>query len=94
MGTQLDLAGEMLQDLKKESRRKQTIIYILIAVIVSMFLIGVIERSLWEYETITVDSTDGGNANYIGEDGTIINGQDHSTTQNTTEQQTHSPQEN
>lgn len=78
----LDLASEMLQDLKKESRRKQIIIYILVAVIVLLVVLGMVERLFYDYTTVDIDSSDGGNANYIGEDGTIINGKDYCTTQN------------
>lgn len=78
----LDLASEMLQDLKKESRRKQIIIYILVAVIVLLVVLGMVERLFYDYTTVDIDSGDGGNANYIGEDGTIINGEGYCTTQN------------
>lgn len=75
----LDLASEMLQDLKKESRRKQIIIYILVAVIVLLVVLGMVERLFYDYTTVDIDSSD---ANYIGEDETIINGKDYCTTQN------------
>lgn len=32
----------------------------------------------YDYETVTVDSADGGNANYIGQDGDIYNGDGYS----------------
>lgn len=34
----------------------------------------------YESETVTVDSNDGGNANYIGNDGDIVNGESDSET--------------
>lgn len=80
----MDLATEILQDLKKEAKRKQIVIYVLIGVIILLLLLGTIERSLWDYSTVFVDAEDG-NANYIGQDGNIYNGEDSSTNQNTQE---------
>lgn len=74
----MDFATEILQDLKKEAKRKQIVIYILIGVIVFLLLLGVIERAMWDYSTVLVDA-ENGNANYIGEDGNIINGEDRGT---------------
>ena len=74
----MDLATEILQDLKKEAKRKQIVIYILIGVIVFLLLLGTIERAMWDYSTVLVDAEDG-NANYIGQDGDIYNGEDFST---------------
>ena len=88
----MDLATEILQDLKKEAKRKQIVIYILIGVIVCLLLLGTIERSMWDYNTILVDAKDG-NANYIGEDGSIINGQDYSACKEDQESATWDEQE-
>ena len=77
----MDLATEILQDLKKEAKRKQIIIYILIGVIVLLTIFGMIERAMWDYSTVIVDAEDG-NANYIGEDGNIVNGTNSSTEKN------------
>lgn len=74
----MDFATEILQDLKKEAKRKQIVIYVLISVIVLLMLLGMIERAMWDYSTVLVDAEDG-NANYIGEDGNIINGEDPGT---------------
>ena len=74
----MDLATEIFQDLKKEARRKQIVIYALIGVIVFLIFLGVIERAMWDYSTVLVDA-ENGNANYIGEDGNIVNGQDYSS---------------
>ena len=74
METHMDLATEILQDLKKEAKRKQIVIYVLIGVIVLLLLLGVVERTMWDYSTVLVDAEDG-NANYIGQDGSIINGE-------------------
>ena len=77
----MDLATEILQDLKKEAKRKQIIIYILISVIVLLCVLGIVERAMWDYSTVLVDAEDG-NANYIGEDGNIINGTNTGTEEN------------
>lgn len=80
----MDLATEILQDLKKEAKRKQIIIYVLIGVIIFLILLGTIERAMWDCSTVLVDAEDG-NANYIGQDGDIYNGEDSSTDQNNKE---------
>ena len=74
----MDLATEILQDLKKEAKRKQIIIYVLIGVIVFLLVLGTIERAMWDYSTVLVDAEDG-NANYIGQDGDIYNGENSGT---------------
>lgn len=80
----MDLATEILQDLKKEAKRKQIIIYVLISVIVLMFILGIVERAMWDYSTVLVDAEEG-NANYIGQNGNIVNGEDSSTEENNQE---------
>ena len=65
----MDLATEIFQDLKKEARRKQIVIYALIGVIVFLIFLGVIERAMWDYSTVLVDA----------ENGNIVNGQDYSS---------------
>ena len=80
----MDLATEILQDLKKEAKRKQIVIYVLIGVIILLLILGMVERAMWDYSTVLVDAEDG-NANYIGEDGNIYNGQNHSTDKETQE---------
>lgn len=77
----MDLATEILQDLKKEAKRKQIVIYILIGVIIFLVLLGVIERAMWDYSTVLVDAEDG-NANYIGQNGDIHNGENYSEKEN------------
>ena len=74
----MDFATEILQDLKKEAKRKQIIIYVLIGVIALLLITGAIERAMWDYSTVWIEADDG-NANYIGQDGSIINGKDSST---------------
>lgn len=78
----MDLATEILQDLKKEAKRKQIVIYILIGVIIFLLILNTVERTMWDYSTVLVDS-ENGNANYIGQDGDIINGEDYSTEKDT-----------
>lgn len=77
----MDLATEILQDLKKEAKRKQIVIYVLIGVIILLSLLGVAERAMWDYSAVLVDAEDG-NANYIGQDGDIINGENTGTEEN------------
>ena len=88
----MDLATEILQDLKKEAKRKQIIIYILVGVIILLLLLGVAERAMWDYTTVMVDA-EGGNANYIGQDGNIINGESDSAQENNQETITYPEQE-
>lgn len=80
----MDLATEILQDLKKEAKRKQIIIYVLIGVIVFLLLLGTIERAMWDYSTVLVDA-ENGNASYVGQDGDIYNGEDSSENENNQE---------
>lgn len=87
-----DLATEILQDLKKEAKRKQIIIYILIGVIIFLVLLGTIERAMWDYSTVLVDAEDG-NANYIGQDGNIVNGEDNRENEDTEKSVTWEAQE-
>ena len=81
----MDLATEILQDLKKEAKRKQIVIYVLIGVIVLLMLLNMVERTLWDYSTVLVDA-ENGDANYIGKDGNIYNGEDPGTSKNTQEE--------
>ena len=83
----MDLATEILQDLKKEAKRKQIVIYVLIGVIILLMLLGVVERAMWDYSTVLVDAEDG-DANYIGQDGNIYNGTNNSENKNNQESAT------
>lgn len=65
-----------------ERREKRHIIAIIVAV-AALFLSNLIWLWCWmqydySVETITVDSKDGGNASYIGQDGDIYNGDGYS----------------
>ena len=71
---------QVLQDFKEMSTATIKRLWILI-VVLSLFLVG--SNIAWLYawssydyisEEIIVESEDGGDANYIGNDGTIING--------------------
>lgn len=69
------------------ARAERQVKRVWIALIVAIALIFA-SNSVWLYalmqydyssEQIIVDSEDGGNANYIGNDGDIVNGEDYST---------------
>ena len=80
----MDLATEILKDLKHEAKRKQITIYNLIGVIVFLLILGAVERAIWDYSTVLVDS-ENGDANYVGQDGNIYNGENNSQEENTQE---------
>ena len=71
-------AGEV----RHERRERRLVVALVIAILV-VFLCNASWLYAWtqyDYssEEIIVDSNDGGNANYIGNDGDIVNGQDYS----------------
>lgn len=72
------LASEIYQDLKRELKWKNIIIVILIALLA---LSWGLHEWLWsQFETVTVDSGDGGYANFVGGEnaGGIYNGEGYS----------------
>ena len=80
------LASEMYKDLQKHDKFKgKVILWLVIALMLSV--LGNIGQSIYhdwkwsQYETIYVDSGDGGNANYVGGENTggIYNGEGYST---------------
>lgn len=73
------LASEIYQDLKKELKWKNIIIMVLIALLA---LTGLYHDWKWsQYETVTLDSGEGGYANYVGGEnaGGIFNGEGYSS---------------
>ena len=61
-----------------EDRRKDKVFYkfIIILLIVFIFAQGMYHNYKWsEFDSVIVDSGDGGNANYIGNDGDVIYGE-------------------
>lgn len=71
----------MLEKEDRQQRRMVIIIILLIVLLVASNLIWVYEWTQYDYvetetetETIELDADDGGNANYIGRDGEIVNG--------------------
>lgn len=71
------IAFERMQAKDERNDRWRNIIIVLLAVLLAL------TNAIWLYawnqydyysEEVTVDSDDGGNANYIGEDGNIYNG--------------------
>lgn len=80
------IAYDMAQA-RNERHIKRMIVALIVAVAL-MFATNIAWIWVWnsyEYSTeeILVDSYDGGNANYIGNDGDIINGEDSSTEDST-----------
>lgn len=65
---------------RSERGKKRLLILLFISWISILLVIGLFtyERLQYDYsnEEIIVDSEDGGNANYIGNDGDIVNGKD------------------
>jgi len=89
MGEKLEpLASEMYEDLKRANQFKERVIVWLLGVIVLLVLalVGTNVYHIWEwsqFDTVVVDSQDGGNANYVQGDNTggIYNGEGYSTPQ-------------
>ena len=78
------IALELLKELKEQNKisDKHNIRLIWLIIILIAFIVGisVYHEYQWsQYEAIVVDSKDGGNANYIGRDGDIDNGESSST---------------
>lgn len=71
----LGLASEILGELHTQNKRMARIVYsllIMIVAIIAGFLLYLYQYDFASYEII---SEDGGNANYIGNDGDIYNGE-------------------
>lgn len=79
------LASEMYEDLKRANRFKEKLIYILLTVI-GVLIIALAGTNAYhiyqwsQFDTVVVDSGDGGNANLVQGDNTggIFNGPDSS----------------
>ena len=68
------LATEILCELKRQNNRFYRIIIALIAVLIIVIGLFVWEKTQWDYASYEVNSNDGGNANFIGNNGYITNG--------------------
>ena len=87
MGEKTPLASEMYEDLKKSTKFREKLIYILLGVIavlvVALAVTNIYHIYQWSrFDTIVVDSGEGsGNANYVQGDNTggIYNGEGGST---------------
>lgn len=82
----MPLASEMYKDLQKHDQFKmRVIIGLLIALLISIagnIAQGIYHDWKWsQFDTVVVDSGDGGNANYVGGENTggIYNGEGYST---------------
>lgn len=73
----------MLEKEDRQQRRMVIIIILLIVLLVASNIIWIYEWNQYDYvdtetESIDLDADDGGNANYIGGSGEIVNGSDKS----------------
>lgn len=71
---EVTLATEILGELKRQNYRFFKVIIALIMAMIVISCIFMYERSQWDYSSYEVSSSDGGNANFIGNDGEIENG--------------------
>lgn len=73
---------------RNEREKKRLLILVIISWIATLLIVGIFtyERLQYDYtgtyEEIIVDAEDNGNANYIGQDGNIYNGEDNGTENN------------
>lgn len=82
------LASEMYEDLKRANRFKEKLIYILM-IVIGVLVIALAGTNMYhiyewsQFDTVVVDSGEGGNANYVQGDNTggIYNGEGYSTAQ-------------
>ena len=78
------IAFERMQskDERNDKWRNLTIIILIVLLVVTnaMWLVAWNQYDYVEDYTVDVDSDDGGNANYIGNDGDIYNGESNGTT--------------
>jgi uncharacterized membrane protein YjdF len=70
----IPLATEILCELKRQNCRFFKVIIALILVIIIIVGAFMWELSSWDYASYDVISNDGGNANFIGNNGDINNG--------------------
>lgn len=66
-----NLASELLSELKRIIKRQWLLIVALIALLAATNIYHIYQWS--QFDTVVVDSQDGGNANYIGQDGDVYN---------------------
>lgn len=74
------LALELLRELKEQNKiaEKHNLRLFIIIIVLIVFLVGLSayhEYQWSQYDKVVVDSKDGGNANYIGRDGDVHNGE-------------------
>ena len=60
---------------ERHIKRMWIALIVLVAMIFATNAVWLWAWTRYDYETVTVDSADGGNANYIGNDGDIYNGE-------------------
>lgn len=81
-----NLATELLTELKRVIKRQWVLIAILIALLAATNIYHIYEWS--QFDTVVVDSQDGGNASYIGNDGDVNNYGESGSATSEEEQQT------
>jgi hypothetical protein len=74
------LAMELLRELKEQNKISDKhnirLVWIIVGVILCLVGLSVYHEYQWsQYDKVVVDSKDGGNANYIGRDGDVHNGE-------------------
>lgn len=70
----VSLATELLRELKRQSKRWFISFIICLILLFASNMIWLYVWNQYDYAEYNVDSFDGGNANYIGNDGDINNG--------------------
>lgn len=69
------IAMELLRELKTQNRRLVTVLYVVLFLWAATTGAFVWYLNQYDFTSYTVDSQDGGNANFIGNDGDITNGE-------------------
>lgn len=86
-GIALELLKELKEQNVKSDKHNFRLFIIIIILVVFVTGLSVYHEFLWSrYDTVVVDSQDGGYANYIGNDGDISYGEDSSTQKETNKQ--------
>ena len=75
-------AMDLLSEFKKTNKRMFIIILVLIGVLVASNFYWLYTFTQYDFEVYSINSEDGGNANYIGNDGDIDNGERKSSEEN------------
>lgn len=74
----IPLAVEILQELKEQNRRLMRVVYALLVTVVLIVGGFLVYMYQYDFSSYDINSNDGGNANFIGNDGDIYNGESES----------------